>query len=121
MRFNTTLSALTVFAALGLGVAGCREDRAASAYHPTPAAWYGYNPSSVDGTHAAQSPNVAPKVLVEGEVAAGNTRETASTPSAIGGGPAPTPTFQGEHRGHLGTESGVTIDDGKPSVSRTGK
>jgi hypothetical protein len=123
MRFTSlSFTALSVSVALGLCVAGCKENRADSAYHPSPGSWYGHNPSTVDGTHAAQSPGLAPKVLNEGtsaESAAGTTRATASL-GGTGGGPTDGAATKPEHKGHFGMTTG-TIDDGAKAVSRTGK
>src|SRR6185295_11637075 len=81
-----TLTALSLSVGLGIFGAGCKEERAESAYHPSPAAWYGYNPSSVDGSHAAKPTNVAPKVESAAADEPGTTRTTAGT-GGIGGGP----------------------------------
>ena len=114
-----SLTALSVAVGLGLFAAGCKEERAESAYHPSPAAWYGYNPSSVDGTHAAKPTNIAPKVDNAAAVdEPGTTRATAGT-GAIGGGPTDGTASKTEHRGHFTGKA--TPDDGSKPVNRTGK
>lgn len=122
MRFTTlTFAAFSLTLGLGLGATGCREDRADSAYHPSPAAWYGYNPSPVDGKHTAKSPNTVPLVpgIATDDLMPGTTRATANV-GGTGGGPSNGGTLMGEHRGHSGTASG-TADNGALAVSRTGK
>ncbi len=122
MRFTSiTLAALSLSVGLGVCAAGCNERRADSAYHPSPAAWYGYNPSTVDGSHAAKPTNIAPQVpgdLTE-TITPGTTRATAGV-GGIGGGPTDGTAPKGEHKGHFGAVSGKT-DDGTIAVSRTGK